>query len=151
VSVVLRPLLADELDRYAEQGIESYARQMIDHAGYPKATAVGKSRADHDMLLASNATFFAVERDGEQVGYLVLGERESHGRRAAFVYDVTIAPEHRGAGLGRQAMQLAEEEARARGHALMELNVFGGNEVARRLYASLGYRETAVTMTKDLQ
>jgi ribosomal protein S18 acetylase RimI-like enzyme len=47
-------------------------------------------------------------------------------------------------------MLLAEDEARARGLGRVELNVFGGNEVARDLYRSLGYRESAVQMAKDL-
>ena len=50
----------------------------------------------------------------------------------------------RGRGLGRRAMELAEEEANRRGLARIELNVFGGNEVARGLYRSLGYAEVAV-------
>ena len=32
----------------------------------------------------------------------------------------------------------------------MELNVFGGNDVARSLYRSLGYVERAVSMGKDI-
>jgi len=32
----------------------------------------------------------------------------------------------------------------------MELNVFGGNDVARGLYRSLGYVERAVLMGKDI-
>jgi ribosomal protein S18 acetylase RimI-like enzyme len=45
-------------------------------------------------------------------------------------------------------MVFAEEEARRRGIAKVALNVFGGNAVARRLYRSLGYAETAVHMEK---
>jgi ribosomal protein S18 acetylase RimI-like enzyme len=47
-------------------------------------------------------------------------------------------------------MVFAEEEARRRGFAKIALNVFGGNDVARGLYTSLGYRETAVYMEKTL-
>ena len=47
-------------------------------------------------------------------------------------------------------MMAFEEEARHHGLERISLNVFGGNEVARRLYASLGYPETAVWMSKDL-
>ena len=150
MSVALRLLRADEIDAYRTQGIEGYARQMIDHGGFSEERAYEKSRADTDWLASSGAAFFGVESDGELVGYLVLGERERDGGRVAFVYDVSITAERRGAGIGRQAMRLAEDEARARGHSRVELNVFGGNEVARGLYRSLGYHETAVTMRKDL-
>jgi len=47
-------------------------------------------------------------------------------------------------------MQFAEADARRRGMAAIALNVFGGNDVARGLYRSLGYRELAVAMRKDL-
>jgi ribosomal protein S18 acetylase RimI-like enzyme len=47
-------------------------------------------------------------------------------------------------------MLLAEEEARRRGLMRMALNVFGGNDVARNLYRSLGYVETSVQMAKNL-
>jgi RimJ/RimL family protein N-acetyltransferase len=43
-----------------------------------------------------------------------------------------------------------EDEARARGVHRIELHVFGGNDVARGLYRSLGYVETSVLMGKDL-
>ena len=47
-------------------------------------------------------------------------------------------------------MLLAEAEARRRGFDRIGLNVFGGNEVARNLYRSLGYTENAIVMSKTL-
>jgi ribosomal protein S18 acetylase RimI-like enzyme len=47
-------------------------------------------------------------------------------------------------------MLLAEDEARRRGCVRVVLNVFAGNEVARGLYRSLGYDESAVLMVKRL-
>jgi ribosomal protein S18 acetylase RimI-like enzyme len=47
-------------------------------------------------------------------------------------------------------MLLAEAEARRRGLGRIMLSAFGGNEVARNLYRSLGYTENAVFMSKDL-
>ena len=92
-----------------------------------------------------------VESDGEPVGNVVFGPRERHGRRQAFLYDIEIRPEHRGRGIGTRAMALLQDEARALGLERIELNVFGGNEGARRLYRSLGYQETFVTMAKDIE
>ena len=56
----------------------------------------------------------------------------------------------RGRGLGRVAMRFTEDEARRRGIAKVALNVFGGNAVARGLYVSLGYQETAIHMEKSV-
>jgi hypothetical protein len=47
-------------------------------------------------------------------------------------------------------MHLFEQEARRRGFRRAMLNVFGGNERARGLYRSLGWRVTSVHMAKDL-
>jgi ribosomal protein S18 acetylase RimI-like enzyme len=47
-------------------------------------------------------------------------------------------------------MQLLEDEVRAAGLPGIDLNVWGGNDLARSLYRKLGYAEQAVFMTKDL-
>ncbi len=143
----------DELPGFRERHIAGYAQDMVENAGYAVDHAHRKAAADVDHLFAGGldgSALFVIESDGEPVGSLVMGEREHHGERRAFVYDLEIVPERRGHGLGRGAMLLAEAEARARGLDTIELNVFGGNGVARGLYRSLGYRETAVTMTKEI-
>jgi ribosomal protein S18 acetylase RimI-like enzyme len=63
---------------------------------------------------------------------------------------VKVEEEFRGQGYGRQAMLLAETLAREEGALTLGLNVFGHNQVARGLYSSLGYHETAVQMRKTL-
>jgi ribosomal protein S18 acetylase RimI-like enzyme len=47
-------------------------------------------------------------------------------------------------------MQFAEDEARRRGIDQVALNVFGGNDGARKLYRTLGYAEVAIYMTKSV-
>ena len=54
-------------------------------------------------------------------------------------------------GLGRATMELLESEVRDRGLENVELNVFGGNEIARKLYRSLGFDERFVQMGKRLR
>src|SRR4029453_9727851 len=76
-------------------------------------------------------------------------QRES-GQPVGFLYDIEIESAFRGRGLGRQLMLLIEEEARRRGFTEIRLNVFGGNELARSLYRSLGYAEFAIAMRKRL-
>jgi RimJ/RimL family protein N-acetyltransferase len=89
--------------------------------------------------------------DGEVVGHVWLGDRNTRNEgRVAFVYEIRIDAEQRGRGYGRDAMLLLEDKARALGLDRIELNVFGGNEVARGLYRSLGYEERAVMMGKKL-
>ncbi|MFD0346740.1 GNAT family N-acetyltransferase [Kitasatospora aburaviensis] len=63
---------------------------------------------------------------------------------------VEVAEAHRGHGHGRTLMLLAERECLAAGVHDLGLNVFTGNEVAIRLYDSLGYRVTNRVYGKPL-
>ncbi|HEY8180057.1 MAG TPA: GNAT family N-acetyltransferase [Candidatus Limnocylindria bacterium] len=154
--VCLRPMRPDELPAFVEHSIVSYAYGIQEQGGQTAEFARKKSEEDHaailpDGLATAGHSLWIVEAAGERVGLLWLAERESGGRRVIFIYDVEIDEAHRGKGYGRAAMELAEEQARARGIARIELNVFGGNEVARKLYLAVGYVETSVQMAKDLE
>jgi ribosomal protein S18 acetylase RimI-like enzyme len=89
-----------------------------------------------------------VEVDGEPAGQVWFAVREGEFRRTIWVFSLDIDVAFRGRGLGRAAMLFVEDEARRRGIQKIALNVFGGNEVARGLYRSLGYDEVAVEMGK---
>jgi Acetyltransferase (GNAT) family len=79
-----------------------------------------------------------------------VAEREGDLQHSLWIYDVHIDEAERGRGYGKAAMVYAEEEARRRGLNRVGLMVFGGNEVARNLYRSLGYAEIAVFMQATL-
>jgi ribosomal protein S18 acetylase RimI-like enzyme len=154
-TVRLRRLTAREYPAFLIASKAGYAEGIEIHGGQTHEAAQQKAEADFPAVLPMGLQtpghhMFVVEADGAAVGRLWLAEREQGGRQVLYVYDVSIHPEHRGHGYGRAAMQLAEGEARARGIGRIELNVFGGNEVARGLYRSLGYVETAAQMRKDL-
>jgi len=149
---VVRPLRDDEYDLFVGRGLAFYVSDMVAAGIDPE---VAQAKADHDLpnllpdgLATLGHSMYAIEDDGRFAGYLWLCDRDGELGHSLFVYAIEIDEEFRGRGLGRAAMQFAEEEARRRGIAKLALNVFGGNAVARRLYLSLGYRETAVHMEK---
>ncbi len=132
---------------------EEYARGIEEHGGWSREDA--RAKAERDMAQsfpggrapAGNHLFHLVEdATGERVG--VLWYRED--MRGVWLYQILVEESRRGQGLGREAMALLEKEARRLGAPRIELNVFGGNEVARGLYRALGYREDAVVMSKRL-
>jgi GNAT superfamily N-acetyltransferase len=134
---------------------DRYAKDMIGHAALPPERARSKAVDDVERLFpggepSPDQLVFVIEADGEPVGNLWLADRDDSFQRAVFVYDIRVDESQRGKGYGRAAMVFAEEEARRRGHDRVALNVFGGNEVARSLYRSLGYDENAVSMSKKL-
>lgn len=154
-AVRLRPMRPDEFPAFIAASKTGYAYDMVVHGGMLPAAAERKSHDDHAAILPDGLTtpghaIFVVEAGAEAVGHLWVAERGTPERRALFVYGIEIDEAHRGRGYGRAAMLLAEREASARGIGRLELNVFGGNDVARGLYRSLGYVETSVQMAKDL-
>jgi ribosomal protein S18 acetylase RimI-like enzyme len=157
VDLRLRPLREDEFDDYVTRGRASYARDMIDQGGIPEQAARAKAERDWQNLLPEGLSspgqyLFALEdtASGERVGDLWLAERDSDFGKGAFIYSIEVFEAFRGRGFGRQAMLLLEDEVRAQGLSRVALNVFGGNDVARSLYRSVGYSETAVFMSKEL-
>jgi ribosomal protein S18 acetylase RimI-like enzyme len=152
----LRPVREDEYTAFQARSQAGYAASIEHEGGWTHEKAVEKAERDFAEVwpdgrpLPDQLVYVVEDETGERVGDLWLAEREVSGRKALFVYDVEIAPEHRGRGFGKAAMLLAEDEARARGLGFVALNVFGGNEAARNLYRGLGYEEMAVAMGKEL-
>ncbi len=129
---------------------------MVTDAGMSEEEARAKAERDFAMLVShgrpvAGQQLFRVEEaeTGERVVRVWLGERFG-GQPVGFLSDIEIEPTFRGRGLGREAMLLVEEEARRRRFTEIRLNVFGGNEIARSLYRSLGYAEFAIGMRKRL-
>src|SRR5512143_2561563 len=150
-----RPIRADEYAAWRDLETEEYARDIAENGDTPADAARRKAEADMaeilpDGLATPKHWIFVLEVDGVVAGRLWLSEREIDGRRAIFAFDIHVDEAYRGRGFGRAAMLLAEREALTRGIRRIELNVFGGNTVARGLYQSLGYVERSVLMAKDL-
>src|SRR6201989_1175102 len=123
---------------------DRYAEEMIREADLDPERARSKAAEEIEHLFpggrpSPQQVVFVVESEGEPVGDLWVAERDDGFQPGLFIYDIRIDESHRGKGLGRAAMQFAEEEARRLGRHRIALNVFGGNEVARNLYRSLGY------------
>jgi ribosomal protein S18 acetylase RimI-like enzyme len=154
VDIRLRPLRDDEFPDFLDMLRVEYVRGMVAEAGMTSEAAEEKATADHASLFPDGGRQahhrISVVEDaagGEPVGYLFWAPR---GTRA-FLYELLIDEPFRGQGLGRRVLELFEAEARTEGLPGIDLNVWGGNEVARRLYRSVGFNERAVFMSKELE
>jgi GNAT superfamily N-acetyltransferase len=149
--VRLRPLREDEYGDWDAAHRRQYAHGLVEHAGLSPAEAEAKVANDilavlPEGLATAGVHVWAVEHEGRRVGTVFFGLRGAE----AWLYEITIDEGERGRGFGRAAMLALEEEARRLGHDRLAFNVWGGNEVARNLYRSLGYAEQAVQMQKTL-
>ena len=156
MSTRLRPLSNDEVVEYVPRLTMTYTAELTEHLFLnAEAAAARAARSATDAFPAGEVGaghwLFAVEDgEGTRVGVLWLGDPFDGELDSLWVYDIEIEPEHRGRGLGRDAMQLAEEEARRLGRQRIKLNVFARNAVARALYLSLGFEEMSVQMSKPV-
>ena len=79
------------------------------------------------------------------------GEAPDDPAPFAWIHDIYVKPEHRGAGVADMLMAEAERFARAEGAHVLRLGVLDGNERARRFYGRHGFREYTHVLTKRLE
>lgn len=155
-SLHLRPLTDDEYAVFAARSMREFAEEVSDNTGITFEQAMQKATTVYadllpDGLRSADQHLYAICSDDEQVGELWLGLRDiGGGALEAFGYDFWVRPELRDGGIGRRAMQLGAEEARALGAMRLALNVFGSNERAQHLYRSFGFEVTNVNMAMRL-
>jgi ribosomal protein S18 acetylase RimI-like enzyme len=152
---LLRAMLPSEFDEYLGWVVDDYAAELERNGKAVGDAAMDASRASFAALLPEGVgslgqvLLIADDPEGARVGVLWFGP-STDDPTMAWIYDITVNEEQRGRGWGRAILRAFEEEARARGYARAGLNVYADNHIARRLYDSLGYRETARQLHKDL-
>jgi len=104
-----------------------------------------------DARLAGPALLVA-DLDGSPAGFAFLEPAVDYftGERHGHLGMVAVAERAEGSGAGRALMLAAEDWARQNGYSRLTLNVFEGNERARRLYEHLGYRVETVRYVKSI-
>jgi ribosomal protein S18 acetylase RimI-like enzyme len=155
VAPSLRPLTATEAETFAASRLAAYIDERIG-AGERPAEARRIAEQQHGVAFPGGRparghyVYFVVDDTDEVIGSVWIGPRTPGNDKDYWVWDIEIAEPARGRGLGRAAMVLGQDEARARGATTLGLNVFGANTVARALYESLGYETTSLQMRKRL-
>ncbi|SEO39419.1 GNAT family N-acetyltransferase [Actinacidiphila rubida] len=145
----VRPLSVAEYGPWLARGGEKYIESLTS-LGVPRAEAVAREADSTRSLLPDpdvpgGPALLGVGHDGQDVAALWLRTADP-----AWVYAVEVAAEFRGRGHGRTAMLAAENVCGGAGARSIGLNVFVANEVAVRLYESLGYRTVLRHFTKPL-
>jgi ribosomal protein S18 acetylase RimI-like enzyme len=137
MSTTFRVASEADLPRLAAMTRELYAGEGM----------VFPARADQAMRnLIDNPHYgrcMVVESDGSVVGYLVIGFGFSleFGGRDAFLDELYLVPEARGAGIGKAAVAHAARFCASEGISALHLEVSGSNLRGQKLYRGMGFSE----------
>jgi diamine N-acetyltransferase len=135
----MRKATGEDLERLVHLMGEFYAE-----SGYPLNQ--GRAGQAFSALLADERLghVWLIQKDSQDVGYLVLtmGYSMEYGGRDAFVDDLFIRAQFRGAGLGTAALAQVREFAANLGVRALHLEVARDNTIAQALYRQAGFRDT---------
>ena len=111
--------------------------------GHPLDAAAEATVREVAAGVALAPAFLLIE-DGQTIGFFVLslGHSVENGGIDGFIDDFYLVAAARGRGLGRQALELALDEARKCGIRVLLLEVEAENDLAYRLYTSKGFIDT---------
>jgi ribosomal protein S18 acetylase RimI-like enzyme len=151
------PFTEADFHAWLVQAIPAFALTNVQDGRWSLAESIDKSQQAHAALLpqglATPGQFFVHLHDdatGERVGALWWSEGDKGGQREAYVYNVEIDEAARRRGFARAAFAELERVARDHGMQQVGLHVFGHNTGARRLYDTLGFEPTSLTLRKVL-
>lgn len=132
-----RPVADHEIDKVVELWTRCGLTRPWNDAVKDIAFARGKP---HSEVLAARL-------DGVLAASVMVG----HDGHRGIVYYVSVAPELRGRGYGRQVMEAAEAWLRQRGVWKLNLILRAENEKVRGFYEALGYQvEPRLCMARKL-
>ena len=113
---------------------------LVDAAYGPYVERIGMRPGPMDedyREVVRNLQVTVAESEGALVGVLVLGTTPD----GFLIHNVAVHPAHRGKGLGRALLELAESEARKAGFDSIYLFTHEGLVESRALYERIGYVE----------
>ena len=132
--VQIRPVTKDNLDEVLSLRIND------DQAGYVSSTAESLAQA---YVYQETAFPFAIYSDGEIVGFIMMGYYEA--KQYYTLWKLLIDRKHQHKGYGRKALELGIAFLKDRFHAReIYTGVIPGNINAKKLYESVGFRETGL-------
>jgi len=145
------PWITEKHIETAWQSLGAALKQIItlDEVGQGLIEQNHKLRLEHGD---TNQVFIARYMNGQQAGYVWVGQVGSTftGKNQAFIFNLYIAPEFRGQGIGSILMGKAEEWARQHNLDRIGLSVAVHNQAAIELYEKVGYIAEMMRMYKNI-
>lgn len=130
--------------------VERYARWLPERATDPRSVFLVAELPAPDASPPTAARPPAPELVGYLVGTIEDAVPIYWIREHAWIHDVWVEPAHRGQGLGRAMVLSAIDAFSCLGVQQMRLETAALNDASRRLFASCGFRVSAVEMLRPL-
>ncbi len=154
---VLVPMTETEYAEFAAESVLAYANEKVASGEWSPHQSLALAQKVFDALLPQGLAtpdnhLFTIRSNAASpaVGRLWFAVQERAGRRIAYVYDVSVQPQHQRQGHASGAFLALEAEAARLGLSGIALHVFGHNVTARALYRKLGFQVTDLNMYKPL-
>ena len=149
--VLIRKALKKDIDG-VEKGYTDLIMYEMDHVrnsnwvlgGYPTRESADKA--------FSAGTLYVLEEDGKICASMIMNEIQleeyksinweypAEDDRVRVVHTLCISHESARKGYGRMMMEYAENESKNAGFQVLRIDTYAGNEPAKGLYKSLGFR-----------
>ena len=153
---VLRTMTDIEYVAWRADTIPAYAEDKIASGQWSREAAIELSTKEHEELLPQglqtpdNFLYTIEDDDSRVVGMLWFAVKTKFNSRVAYVYDVSIRPEHQRQGHATNAFRALEAEVQRMGLSGIALHVFGHNTSAQALYGKLGFVPTNISLFKPV-
>ena len=95
---------------------------------------------------------FVAEMGGSFAGFVHLQTKTDHftGEALGYVADLAVHPSSEGKGVAARLLGRAVDWAQGEGFRLLTLDVFDGNDRAKRLYEKQGFGRDTVQYTREV-
>jgi ribosomal protein S18 acetylase RimI-like enzyme len=107
------------------------------------------------QLKQTDVVVLVAERGAAVVGYTYAGveayDYMALRGPAGVLYDIVVAPEYRGQGVGRMLLEATITALAVHGAPRVVLSTAEKNEAAQRLFERAGFRRTMIEMTREIE
>ena len=143
MSITIRHALTDDLDQIAEIYSDAVVNGTATYELEPPTHA--EMRGRYDALTDDGYPYLVAERDGAIIGYAYAGPFRARPAYRFIVEDsIYIAPEAKGAGVGKALMQALIDECTVLGFRQIVAVIGDGHETSAsvKLHERLGFHHT---------
>ena len=145
--VELREMSDEDFQIYHQISFRNFVRASA-RAARKTEELILKSVGQPPSTRSANDLWYIAQTDQGPQGFLWVQLRPEHGN-SAFGYDIYVNEDARSRGVGRAMIKQATAMLKRRGVSKLHICVFEDNAIAHKLYASLGFKETAYNAERN--